>query len=767
MPRAEGKQVAPGYTSPTNYTATSTNLDGHLQGIDNALGGAGGSLAGIPGVLYEDCEFYADAGDRNSYPGSGVAVSDLVASQDGTLDGAYADGHFQFDGTTEEIDFGTLAAALVDLFGTGGTLSVWCRPYSDGGGNAGQVLSTADSADTKGWFLRVENESVGLVRYAFQQNRATTDTFYNTFRTFPIYQWHHVVITYDASAPATKFPTIYIDGQLITPDTQTAGSGAVASDTGQKLIAGNRAAADRGFDGDVDQVLLWDRVLSAQEVRQLYGVTQDRFRPSLVGLDAPSATATAQPVEMLGGAGGTTSGDGATVRGKGGPTTGSGDAGAMDMKGGDYKGSSGTATGGDGFFGGGDNETGTGRAGDGWFTGGDKGTAAGDAGTAYLRGGSKSGSSTGDVGGVDVRTGSGSSACSGAEMRFEVTALTTPNPVGHMVFQAGDNNGSGLPGDLVFYGSDAVSQDAGEIRFIGGSTTGGGRFGTHIRFTTGGSSNYYTGWMYFDTAAQTSGTRGSGSIQVKVGNTFGNFSSNVAGSYSVEGSHHTSTSGSASAGSVTHTAGYSNSNDNASDGGDVASLAGDQNGTGTASPGNNRIVAGSKTAGNATGGISSLEGGDGNGTGNGGHCSAIPGNGGTGNDGYFEVRTKSTATAKGWRSYEIDKVQTTTNTATSILTVGTLSAAGENLIVEVHFTGQGDSATGEALQSVITTGYYRDSTIQEWTPRAINDHNFVGAGTTLVCNLVISGNNILLQVTGQLGVTINWSGIVRVKKGGK
>lgn len=45
-----GKQVLPGY-SPSNYTAASANLDGHLSGIDNALGGV--ASAQIPSDYVE------------------------------------------------------------------------------------------------------------------------------------------------------------------------------------------------------------------------------------------------------------------------------------------------------------------------------------------------------------------------------------------------------------------------------------------------------------------------------------------------------------------------------------------------------------------------------------------------------------------------------------------------------------------------------------------------------------------------------------------
>ncbi|UCG16619.1 MAG: hypothetical protein JSV19_01010, partial [Phycisphaerales bacterium] len=190
------------------------NDDGSTSWTDLTSTGTGAS-AGIEGVLYEDIQLYMDAGDRNSWPGSGSTVTDLIASKSGTLNFVtITDGHFNFNGVSSYLDFGTLSAALVNIFATGGTVAAWVRAESDGGGNAGRVSSTTSSTDTKGWFLNVHDESSSLVRFGFQQNRDTTDTVYTTFRTIPINEWVHVVITYDGSDPATKFPIAYVNGEL-------------------------------------------------------------------------------------------------------------------------------------------------------------------------------------------------------------------------------------------------------------------------------------------------------------------------------------------------------------------------------------------------------------------------------------------------------------------------------------------------------------------------------------------------------------------------
>jgi|GEM_PF-2262778 len=297
--------------------------DANTTWTDLAGGGTGGADPGIEGVLWEDIQFYLDAGDRNSYPGSGSTITDLIASKSCTLYFVtITDSHINFNGVSSYLDTGTLSAALVNLFETGGTVAAWVRAESDGGGNAGRVVSTTGSADTKGWYLDVNDESSGLVRFRFEQNRGTTDTVYTTFRTVPINEWAHVVITYDGSDPATKFPIAYINGELVSWDSETAGSGAITSDSGEILFIGNRWGAARTWDGDIDLFQLWDRVLSADEVRQLYRVTgEDRFRPSLLGDAASTSTGDAPDVEIKAGPGGSTSGAGGGIALTAGTTT--------------------------------------------------------------------------------------------------------------------------------------------------------------------------------------------------------------------------------------------------------------------------------------------------------------------------------------------------------------------------------------------------------------------------------------------------------------
>jgi hypothetical protein len=63
---------------------------------------------------------------------------------------------------------------------------------------------------------------------------------------------------------------IYINGVKITSyDAHVQGTGSL-NDAGNNMYIGNNVNGDRAFDGKIEEVVVWDRVLSEEEVRNLY-----------------------------------------------------------------------------------------------------------------------------------------------------------------------------------------------------------------------------------------------------------------------------------------------------------------------------------------------------------------------------------------------------------------------------------------------------------------------------------------------------------------
>ena len=106
-------------------------------------------------------------------------------------------------------------------------------------------------------------------------------------------EWFFVAFTYDAE-------TIYIYKNGILSDTITTPSGALDSTTSNIRIAERADGGGAPFDGEIDNVMIFNRALTANEIRQLY---LDSFRALRRGISPalfyiPPAGGLSIPVAM-------------------------------------------------------------------------------------------------------------------------------------------------------------------------------------------------------------------------------------------------------------------------------------------------------------------------------------------------------------------------------------------------------------------------------------------------------------------------------------
>ena len=79
--------------------------------------------------------------------------------------------------------------------------------------------------------------------------------------------WHHVLQVYSSDEVDTLIST-YVDGVLLS-ETILASSAGIF-DTGLNFGAARSSVTDRGFEGLIDEVALWDRELSPTEIQDVY-----------------------------------------------------------------------------------------------------------------------------------------------------------------------------------------------------------------------------------------------------------------------------------------------------------------------------------------------------------------------------------------------------------------------------------------------------------------------------------------------------------------
>jgi hypothetical protein len=176
------------------------------------------------------------------------------------------------DGSNDYIGFGL---AVDDTLGAGFTIAGWLKRDSINrvdtimsnynGNNATTSLRDGIAAsvqpDNKVYVYLVDS---GGGNY---KGRYTTDTLASN-------TWYHVTVTWGGSFTSTNF-SLYIDGQK--KDTTTSEAGTVNSfDHSDRPMEIGRELGQSGytgyFDGSVDEVGIWSRALSSNEVFNLYNI---------------------------------------------------------------------------------------------------------------------------------------------------------------------------------------------------------------------------------------------------------------------------------------------------------------------------------------------------------------------------------------------------------------------------------------------------------------------------------------------------------------
>jgi hypothetical protein len=100
-----------------------------------------------------------------------------------------------------------------------------------------------------------------------QMNRAAPCTSYRSGHFLADGAWHLVTVTVERGAPFGG--TFYVDGVAVSRFDPTFQTGSLDNDAPLRL--GSRSSSKTGlFHGSLDEVALWKRVLTAEEVAGLY-----------------------------------------------------------------------------------------------------------------------------------------------------------------------------------------------------------------------------------------------------------------------------------------------------------------------------------------------------------------------------------------------------------------------------------------------------------------------------------------------------------------
>ncbi len=144
------------------------------------------------------------------------------------------------------------------------TISTWIKVDQTVSGFRGIVTKASSNGGT-GWSLFISNSTNGLV---WDQDFSTTDGRWEMTTALPLKQWVHVTVTYDQTS-TTTIPLMYIDSNSVNLSVSASPVGTASSDASQGLIIGNDALTS-SLPGAIDDVRVYNRTLSASEVKRLY-----------------------------------------------------------------------------------------------------------------------------------------------------------------------------------------------------------------------------------------------------------------------------------------------------------------------------------------------------------------------------------------------------------------------------------------------------------------------------------------------------------------
>ena len=187
--------------------------------------------------------------DSSDHGNNGTASGTTFVA--GQLNGAY---NFNSGTALVNADSGTTLDNPAGL-----TIAAWIKPTGFGGGGGfGRIV------DKTGYRLAFSNNSLDFVvlHTANLQRRSVSNVI-------TLNAWQHVAVTWDGSATATNVH-IYINGTEVgSYSTTTNASGTRVSDAATNMVMGNDPTLIRAFDGRVDDVRVFNRVLSLAEIQAL------------------------------------------------------------------------------------------------------------------------------------------------------------------------------------------------------------------------------------------------------------------------------------------------------------------------------------------------------------------------------------------------------------------------------------------------------------------------------------------------------------------
>ncbi|MDA9963179.1 BspA family leucine-rich repeat surface protein, partial [Opitutales bacterium] len=251
-----------------NLTNVDVNIAGHGDNDGDGFGdweeysaGSNGddneSTPDFPGLNYKLVAYYPFDGNASDASGNDLNGTLLGYDANSTIWVAgRLGGALNFDGVNDSVRLGQgpIPDDVRPL-----TISAWVKRRG-----YGYVISKR-STSTGYWRFGIEQNQFGWFRDYAGSNHLSAQA-----NTFAANEWRLLTLTWDGGSEGSE-STLYLDAQDVTTSRGNA-SGAFLSDAANVMHVGSRNGEDTFFDGLIDDLRIWNRSLSGDEVAELYAM---------------------------------------------------------------------------------------------------------------------------------------------------------------------------------------------------------------------------------------------------------------------------------------------------------------------------------------------------------------------------------------------------------------------------------------------------------------------------------------------------------------
>jgi len=223
-----------------------------------------------PDIIEDGLVLCLDAANINSYPKSGTTWSDLAGANNGTLvnmDSSNFDiangGGLLFDGTDEYAYGGDISDSITNPC----SISVWFKATGapSNNDNAGGVLFAQSNNFNHGIFISMSWANSRCVFSTYVNNGT-----YSNNNSVSQNDYHYITAQQDGT-----FQQIFLNGELIASRSYTSAPYAVSP--AYQVGRWGWGGYQRYFNGYIYNLSLYNRALTADEIRRNYEATVGRY----------------------------------------------------------------------------------------------------------------------------------------------------------------------------------------------------------------------------------------------------------------------------------------------------------------------------------------------------------------------------------------------------------------------------------------------------------------------------------------------------------